>query len=348
MSGKNFFLYSLFLSFVINFFLYFIFENKSAIGQGAYCQPLPYLTFSGSWPGQGYLVMTSSTPNVLVRYAGGTLITGSGSANYISKWTSASTLGNSIIYDNGTNVGIGTTAPRSKLSVHGTRSSTISTTTAAANIGGDDVFLYINAMNSSPWGVWMQVLNNAGSAFPLVLNPSGGNVGIGTTNPQAPLTVVAEDGTYAVFPTQVSWRRKSTAQSVPSGVNTVVTFDVDAGTTLRIPNSIIWNSAYNAFQVNIPGRYYVYFSYRWENLVNAHQWCAIRRLNSDGTHSAWVASSMDANINALGMFCNGIVYLSAGQMVQAYVRQDSGANQNLMASYADNVSTNWFQIVGPF
>jgi len=44
-------------------------------------------------------------------------------------------------------------------------------------------------MNSSPWGVWMQVLNNAGSAFPLVLNPSGGNVGIGTTNPQYKLDV---------------------------------------------------------------------------------------------------------------------------------------------------------------
>ncbi|MCX6814107.1 MAG: hypothetical protein NTY20_00425 [Candidatus Aenigmarchaeota archaeon] len=41
--------------------------------------------------------------------AGG--ITGSGTANYLSKWTGGTSLGNSIIYDNGNNVGIGTTNP---------------------------------------------------------------------------------------------------------------------------------------------------------------------------------------------------------------------------------------------
>jgi len=45
-------------------------------------------------------------------------------------------------------------------------------------------------MNFDPWGVWMQVLNDAGSSFPLVLNPSGGNVGIGTTSPSEKLYVV--------------------------------------------------------------------------------------------------------------------------------------------------------------
>ena len=46
-------------------------------------------------------------------------ITGTGTTNYLSKFTGSGTLGNSLIYDNGTYVGIGTTAPSEKLQVLG-------------------------------------------------------------------------------------------------------------------------------------------------------------------------------------------------------------------------------------
>jgi hypothetical protein len=46
-------------------------------------------------------------------------IGGSGITNYLAKWIGSTTLGNSIIYDNGTNVGIGTTLPQEKLDVQG-------------------------------------------------------------------------------------------------------------------------------------------------------------------------------------------------------------------------------------
>ncbi len=49
--------------------------------------------------------------------SGGSLIGGSGLTNYISKWSNSTTLTNSIIFDNGTNVGIGTTSPAAKLEV---------------------------------------------------------------------------------------------------------------------------------------------------------------------------------------------------------------------------------------
>ena len=55
---------------------------------------------------------------------GGSGVTGSGTTNYVSKWTSASALGNSLIYDNGTNVSIGATTGSGKLNIFGTADST--------------------------------------------------------------------------------------------------------------------------------------------------------------------------------------------------------------------------------
>ena len=46
-------------------------------------------------------------------------ITGTGSTNFLSKFTNTGTLSNSLIFDNGTNVGIGTTSPSEKLEVNG-------------------------------------------------------------------------------------------------------------------------------------------------------------------------------------------------------------------------------------
>lgn len=46
-------------------------------------------------------------------------LTGTGTINFLPKFTGTSTLGNSSIFDNGTNIGIGTTSPSEKLEVNG-------------------------------------------------------------------------------------------------------------------------------------------------------------------------------------------------------------------------------------
>ena len=51
--------------------------------------------------------------------AAGLGLGGSGTTNYLSKWTSSSALGNSLVFDNGTNVGIGTATPSAKLEING-------------------------------------------------------------------------------------------------------------------------------------------------------------------------------------------------------------------------------------
>jgi hypothetical protein len=79
---------------------------------------------------------------------------GSGTASYVPKFTAATTLGNSQIYDNGTNVGIGTTSPGSKFHVNGQGRFTAAT-------GGD-----VLTVNNT--GAGYGVVSNATSGFGLV------------------------------------------------------------------------------------------------------------------------------------------------------------------------------------
>ncbi len=53
-----------------------------------------------------------------------TLVSGSGTNNYLTKWNGSNAVGNSVIYDDGTNVGIGLTLTTDKLAVNGSMSVT--------------------------------------------------------------------------------------------------------------------------------------------------------------------------------------------------------------------------------
>ena len=94
-------------------------------------------------------------------------VTGSGTTNYLSKWTSGTALGNSLVYDNGTNVGIGNISAIAKLHVTGNLLSYAEATNTAA--------LFISANNSYNW----QFGINNGSDY--VITENGGLNAIGTT-----------------------------------------------------------------------------------------------------------------------------------------------------------------------
>jgi len=90
------------------------------------------VTSSGNLTLGGTLTLTSGnittglgfTPYNATNPAGYTTntgtVTGTGTTNYVSKFTSASDIENSVIYDDGTNVGINTTTPQQLLQVLGT------------------------------------------------------------------------------------------------------------------------------------------------------------------------------------------------------------------------------------
>ncbi|MCR4328020.1 MAG: hypothetical protein NUV53_00685, partial [Patescibacteria group bacterium] len=154
----------------------------------------------------GYTVKTEVTSTAGGLISQGTItagafsgpLTGALSASYTSAgvFGSNSTKGNytfehynstaNVMYIDATNdrVGIGTTAPGNTLHVEKARSDTISSAAAAYRLGGSDVYLFGGSKSSSPYSVWLQAFRPSDdSAFPLALNPNGGNVGIGTTAP---------------------------------------------------------------------------------------------------------------------------------------------------------------------
>jgi endosialidase-like protein len=145
-------------------------------------------------------------------------ITGSGITNYVARWTGTSTLGTGVLYDNGTDVGIGTTTPATNLSVYnGNPSSTLTNFTQALTNAGLNIMTSYTAGDYTPgifWstgnnnatlpkaGIWTQT-SSSGSYLnfgtsnaygtgitnqAMVIDYSG-NVGIGTTSPNKKLEI---------------------------------------------------------------------------------------------------------------------------------------------------------------
>ena len=134
-------------------------------------------------------------------------IGGSGTTNYVSKFTASGVLGNSLIWDNGTNVGIGNTNTSYTLDVSGTgRFTGALTLDVGANTirsGNDlrfnrgDNAIYTQLYDAGSGAANGFILNNTNgegfhfknAATTIMRMNSSGNVGIGTSSPNTLLTV---------------------------------------------------------------------------------------------------------------------------------------------------------------
>lgn len=164
----------------------------------------------------------------IASWLGYTPANASGTTNYLSKFTGSTTLGNSIVYDNGTNVGIGTNSPGEKLTIIGdnavfaaksqTADASLPTKRIAEfagiyNSGSNGHQMFISSTAElGPWEfnltkTWGGILtlgvstNGTERTRGITINSSG-NVGIDTINPTQKLTVAGSInllGSSAVF-----------------------------------------------------------------------------------------------------------------------------------------------------
>ena len=150
----------------------------------------------------GYVLTTDTTTGLVsctdASSLGG-LVNGSGTSGYIPMWNSSNTLNNSVIYQNGTNIGIGTTSPGSTLQVQGSAGSELAVTNSASGAAR----LYVGYDSTGGGGIrqGLQIYRNYGDPtiyFNTTQQGSNiaftnvGNVGINTTTPQNTLNVVGD------------------------------------------------------------------------------------------------------------------------------------------------------------
>jgi hypothetical protein len=184
-------------------------------------------------------LVAGATPNAVTPDTATTVTTTGGAANYVAKFSGANTIVNSILYDNGTQVGINTNAPSATLTVGGTLSvsggSTLNgavlinpagTATASTAYDSQQLKLYASAYNSSskavntPHFIWQA-------------EPTGNN----TASPGATLNLLAatanngaaETGFYLNSNGTIHF---ATGQTFPGGSGTGTITGVTAGAGL--------------------------------------------------------------------------------------------------------------------
>ncbi len=133
------------------------------------------------------------------------VVTGSGTLNFVPKWTPVGTnLGNSLLFDNGTSVGLGTTTPTHRFDVtHGGSTGIGINSTSSFSVldinaaSGDAAIRFGNAgvnqwnLRNRPGDNYLEIFELGGGGSRVVIQDATGNVGIGeTANPTYKLDVL--------------------------------------------------------------------------------------------------------------------------------------------------------------
>jgi hypothetical protein len=170
---------------------------------------------------------------------GGGGVSGSGTTNYLTKWSGATSLTNSVIYDDGTNVSVGSTSAMYKLTVQ--PFTNLNFGVGRASIFGTDDAIFLNAVNNTfgsiPMAINCQHLGffigfseamRITSSKVVMINTTSGISGGGQLQVNGDVNI---SGTFKVNGTAIGTGGGGTGNISGSGTNGYVSM-FTAGTTI--------------------------------------------------------------------------------------------------------------------
>jgi hypothetical protein len=178
-----------------------IIKDNGNIGLGVGTSPTANLDLNGQLrirggtPGVGkFLVSDATGTGSWVSVAPGG-VGGGGTLNFIPKWTpSGIALGNSLLFDNGNSIGLGTTTPSHRLDVTHSGSTGIGVNSTSGfsvvdiNAASGDAALRFGNAGVNQWNIrnrpadnYLEIFELGGGGSRMVIQDATGNVGIGAT-----------------------------------------------------------------------------------------------------------------------------------------------------------------------
>ncbi len=171
------------------------------------------------------IITRNSSTGVLEKISSTAMPGGSGTTNYVARWTGTNTLGTGVLYDNNTSVAISDTSTDSvgaKLFVNGAISA-VGTIRSFAAKDTYNVAISSNSINAynytNPSGQGLSILNV--STGNLALVGGGGNVGIGNASPSGLLSLAGNRTALAWGTTGINFQTAAATYTDSSSSGTV-------------------------------------------------------------------------------------------------------------------------------